>query len=213
MSFDIGIVSVIFVVVWLLAEIVWFKIGRSDKGLVDWLVDRLINWFRYERRRKQPIVYACNVNGVVGVVRSEDFDRMLRWLRRRYGGQDIKPMTSERARNMLTLGQLGIRLDLFTHTHPRIFLFSDKNPPKVHRLTGTLDDYCRLVEGCFVEERTFELPPVNGTVKARDRRGNWTVGYGERVATFGEAWRYIHGKRSAPPYEVRHFQNSTAATA
>jgi hypothetical protein len=93
-----------------------------------------------------------------------------------------------------------MRLSLY----PKIALFSDKIPPQRHRLVGTIADYNHLILGCYVEERSFELPPVDGDEKVHDLRGlKWRDDKNSlRIPTFGQFYRYVHGKWRKPPYEV-----------
>lgn len=130
---------------------------------------------------KEPLVYVSSHNGVTGVVRAEDFDdevRCMRRLFRREGGMlagSVRPQV-----------------------YP-VFLFSDKTPSSRSFQVGTLADLKRLLEGCHVEQRVFELPPLNapgftpygyyGMMEEIGREGTR-----HRLYAFGWAHSYIHRK-------------------
>lgn len=177
-------------------------------------------WWRYERRRKHPIVYVCRVDGVIGIVRREDFEEDLHWLRGRHGKQREKPLLQPliprpgwledrlyhkigpitEAEAMNNVGVFGWMVNPLL-----VFIFSDKNPPVHHRLTGTMADYRRLVVGCYVEQHTFVVPPMKDYIGPKTSHSTGP--------SFGRAWRHIHGKGNQPPYEVSpHLQVPTAAT-
>lgn len=91
---------------------------------------------------KEPLVYVSSHNGVTGVVRAEDFDDEVRWMRKLFR-KNGKP-------------QGAVRPQVYP-----VFLFSDKNPSSRSFRVGTLDDLKQALEGCALEQRTFELPPLN----------------------------------------------------
>ena len=104
-------------------------------------------WDAYPRK---PLLYICSHNGVTGVVRAEDFDDEVRRMRR-----SLK-------RGWPTRGVSNVPWPVRPQVYP-VFLFSDKNPRKRSFRVGTLDEMWEAFDlcGCVVEERSFELPPLN----------------------------------------------------
>jgi len=92
---------------------------------------------------KEPLVYVCSHNGVTGVVRAVDFDDEVRRMRRLFR-REGRPQDAVRPQ-----------------VNP-VFLFSDKTSlSRSFFRVGTLDDLKQILEGCAVEQRTFELPSLN----------------------------------------------------
>ena len=174
----------------------WVLIGLlSPVVLVVRLFLMCRHWF-CGLRKKHPTLYVCKVNGVVGVVRKEEFERILRVYRKLRAPVDEDALNAHWSSYPFLTGRLPV--------YPRVGLFSNKFPPIRHRLVGTIADYHSLILGCYVEERSFTLPPVDGDEKAYDQRGlKWHDAKGSpRIPTFGAFYRYVHGKWRKPPYEV-----------
>ncbi len=108
---------------------------------------------------KEPLVYICTHNGVTGVVGAEAYDDEIRRMRRQF---KKKGWPSDR---------LGRELWSLCPVRPQvypIFLFSDKNPsPSRSFRVGTMFEMAGILKGCRVEERTFELPPLNAPGSTR----------------------------------------------
>ena len=154
--------------------------GEAGRRIVMSTLKKLFRklWDAYP---KEPLVYVSSHNGVTGVVRAEDFDdevRRMRKLFRRDGGRPAEAVRPQ--------------------VYP-VFLFSDKTPPNRSFRVGTLADLKRLLEGCLVEQRVFELPPLNapgctpygyyGMMEEIGREGTR-----HRLYAFVWAQSYIHGK-------------------
>ena len=91
---------------------------------------------------KEALFYVSSHNGVTGVVRAEDFDDEVRRMRKLFR-KNGRP-------------QGAVRPQVYP-----VLLFSDKTPSSRSFRVGSLDDLKQLLEGCAVEQRTFELPPLN----------------------------------------------------
>jgi len=163
--------------------------GRQEE--VMWILEKffvfvvsfLRNWIR--AYPKQPLIYVCTHNGVTGVVRAEDFDN------------EILRMRREFTKNMWPVEPLGWEIRPVRPQVYPVFLFSDKNPQRSFRV-GTLAEMTGILKGCCVEERNFELPPLNAPGMAKlGYYGSWEeVGRENtrhRVWTLKQAHTHLSG--------------------
>jgi len=149
----------------------------------------LKKWFRrlWDKFPSQPLLYVCSHNGVTGVVRAEDFDDEVRLMRQEFEKNkwpdyclrdwEVRPVRPQ--------------------VWP-IFLFSDKDPGSRSFRVGTLKELYKILEGCRIEERSFELPPLNAPGMARaGYHGGWNEIGRENSRhvkwSLNQAETYFHG--------------------
>lgn len=141
-----------------------------------------LNWFLWKlwnRYPTQSLIYVSLDNGVVGAVCAEDYDREVYRMRKEFSWNRWPTVP--------------VRPQVYP-----VFLFSNKNPGNRSFRVGTEEDLTRIIRGCAVEFRDFELPPLNapgytplGYFGAREeidsenaRRRKWTL---------DQAREYLHG--------------------
>lgn len=133
--------------------------------------------------KEQVLVYTCSRNGVTGVVRAVDFDAEVLKMRREH----------DRLAKKKYLNRKSLRPIVYP-----VFLFSDKTPGKHSFRVGTIEDMYALLKDCALEERAFELPPINGgVITPVDYSGlNWEQvgreGTRHKVYTLEQARNYIY---------------------
>jgi hypothetical protein len=132
------------------------------------------------------MLYVCSHNGATGVVRAEDYDDEVRRVRkifrkkqwdRRFEGQEtraVRPIVVP------------------------VFLFSDKDRGPETYKNGSLADLANLLEGCYVEERSFELPRMDSPGFPRGdywpEPSNFPYEDNYRRWGFERAQNYLHNK-------------------
>jgi hypothetical protein len=119
---------------------------------------------------KIPMVYVCKHNGVAGVVRAEDFEQAVHLRRKNF----IEPKTPT---------------EIYRPWIDTTFLFSDKREPSPRRTfhVGTMDDFNKLIQGCYAEERVFHLRDLTCS------RGHAVLRINELPWTLKGVHDYIHG--------------------
>ena len=106
--------------------------------LKRWLKKLFREW--WDIYPKEPLVYVCMHNGVIGAVRAEDYDDHIRLIRKFYRRKSWRPMFAYR--NEVT----------------PVFLFSDMSCTKARNSwVGRIEELNDILDGCRVEEMTFEL--------------------------------------------------------
>lgn len=157
--------------------VIFWKAFLSDDAV------EVRNWIR---SRMRPKVYRCTMNGVVGIVRAKDYDRVARvfWrgVRRKKRGE--RRSYSDAPRFVIQ----------------PTFLFSSLPKTERSRLIGDghfdLEMFC---VGCRVEEREFYVPPHDGKhpiarghgLDSRSEVNSWELN--DRLFRFEDAYRYVHG--------------------
>lgn len=141
-----------------------------------------------EKYPTAPLLYVCSHNGVVGVVRAEDFDSEVRSARTTFNKQkhwpdrgswywDIRPIRPQ--------------------VHP-VFLFTNHKDRNENVVVGDLEFMAEILKGCRLEERSFELPHYkSGDTFADYRRVQHVVDrhhgqtVGETRAHLLRGWEFI----------------------
>jgi len=115
-------------------------------------------WYRLTRKYpvNQPLVYTCRHNGVVGVVRAEDYDAEISRMRRLF----------------LKYGWSSGISAIPTAVQPKVFpvfLFGPEKPgSEIDLRSGTIPDLWGILNGMAVEKRSFEVPwPYYRTMMVR----------------------------------------------
>ncbi|GEM_PF-1658119 len=165
-----------------------WKGNKEEAGGEDIMWRSLKKLFRicWDEYPVEHLLYVCSHNGVTGVVRAEDFDDEVRRMRREFekSGWPKDPLGWELR---------PVRPQVFP-----VFLFSDKNPSDRSFRVGTLAEMRQALDGYCVEERSFELPPINAPGMIRSGYyGHWeSVGRENtrhRAWTLEQARRYFRG--------------------
>ena len=150
------------------------------KAVADFIAGFRKGW-RRGRLPYPPHVYICSHNGVTGVVSAAAYEREVAEMRAQFDlGRKFLPDRPLRPQ-----------------VYP-VFLFSNRAPSARSFRVGGIYELWQVLEGCFVEERAFELPPLNapghtpyGYCGSYEEVGRENTRH--RKWTLADAWTYLQG--------------------
>ncbi len=147
-------------------------------GLIGEAIRRLRNEIRWRRR---PLVYVCEHNGVIAVVRAKDYDRCMR--------QHWRRVERDWGKNALIRG-------CRPHPEPQLHFSVKPSEPM-----GNLGEMQSLLAECRIEPRQFTVPaPWSAWLICRSREVYCSV----------DAYRLVYGKQRGRKLYREHVDRLTA---